>query len=321
MIPAIPYLRVRLLLEAKDHAYLPPYKGSLLRGAFGHALRRTVCALGRDQACGGCRLRRACVYTRIFETFIEEAPPPFLHGIPTSPRPYVFEPGDDTRYFVPGDPLTFDLLLVGQATELQAYAQLAVERMAASGLGSRRSSFALASIHALTPDGSWHTVFKEGRVQDTSALLPCFPPSNGLDATHATLHLLTPLRVKTRGQFATALDFRSLTFAALRRLLELAHFHVPGAAIDWNFHDLLDRASDVRVTRSDLTWHEWERYSNRQQTHMVFGGLIGSLDIEGDLAPFASMLRAAEIFHVGKGATFGLGKIAVKDQAASTLPL
>jgi hypothetical protein len=319
MIPTVPYLRLRLVLEAQVNAYLPSFKGSLLRGAFGHALRRTACAMGKGQACEGCRLRRACVYTRIFETFIEEAPPPFLRGIPSSPRPYVFEPGDETRYFSTGDPLTFDLLLLGQATELQAYAQLAVERMAANGLGSRRAPFALTAIHALTPDGSWRTVFDDGRGQDTAPLVPCVPLTNGLDATRATLRLLTPLRIKTRGEFANSLTFRELTFAALRRLLELAHFHVPGAAIDWSFRALLERASEVRITRSDLTWHDWERYSNRQQAYMVFGGLVGTLDIEGDLAPFAPLLRAAEIVHIGKGATFGLGKIAVESPGNTDL--
>ena len=96
------------------------------------------------------------------------------------------------------------------------------------------------------------------------------------------------------------------------RLLELAYFHVPGADIDWNFRDLLDHASAIRITRSDLTWHDWERYSNRQQTHMIFGGLLGNLDLEGDLLPFAPLLRAAEVLHVGKGATFGLGRISVE---------
>jgi hypothetical protein len=310
-LPEVPYLRLRLTLHAQIHAHLPPYKGSLLRGAFGHALRRTVCAMGPEQPCDSCRLRRACVYTRIFETFIEETPPPFLRGLSSSPRPYVFEPAEETRDFAPGDPLSFDLLLLGQAAELQAYAQLAVERMAAAGLGSRRVPFALSRVRALAPDGSWHTVFADGRAHGPAALLPCLPPRGGLDGTRATIRLLTPLRIKSRDGLATAVNFRNLVFAALRRVLELAHFHVPGAAIDWSFRSLLDRASAIRVTASNLAWHDWERYSNRQQTKMVFGGLLGTLDVEGDLAPFVPLLRAAEILHVGKGATFGLGRIAV----------
>jgi CRISPR-associated endoribonuclease Cas6 len=33
--------------------------------------------------------------------------------------------------------------------------------------------------------------------------------------------------------------------------------------------------------------------------------------LEGDVAPFAPLLRAAEILHAGKGAVFGLGKVEV----------
>ncbi|MFL6260778.1 MAG: CRISPR system precrRNA processing endoribonuclease RAMP protein Cas6 [Thermoanaerobaculia bacterium] len=55
----------------------------------------------------------------------------------------------------------------------------------------------------------------------------------------------------------------------------------------------------------------WERWSQRQNTAMKLGGLVGTLTLEGDLAPFAPLLRAAEILHAGKGAVFGLGKIEV----------
>ena len=41
---------------------------------------------------------------------------------------------------------------------------------------------------------------------------------------------------------------------------------------------------------------------------MTLGGFVGTLDLEGDLAPFIPLLRTAEIVHLGKGATFGLGR-------------
>lgn len=315
MIPAIPYLRLRHTLRALAPARLPPFKGSMLRGAFGHALRRSVCAMGPDQPCETCRLRRACVYTRIFETFIEDTPPPFLRGLPTSPRPYVFEPLEETLDFAPGDPLPFDLLLIGQAAELQAYVTLAVERMAAAGLGARRVPFELARVEALAPDGSWIPLFADGRPLGPAAALPSPPPRDGsglVRAGRATIHLRTPLRLKERGGLADTVDFRALTFAMIRRVLELAHFHVPGAEIDWTFRPLLDRTAALRSTPR-LTWHDWDRYSNRQQRKVTLGGLLGTLDVEGEIdAELADLLRAAEILHVGKGATFGLGKIAVE---------
>jgi hypothetical protein len=106
-LPRIPFLRLRFTLHAQRPACLPRYQGSLLRGAFGHALRTAVCAFGPAQPCESCRLRRACTYTRLFETFIEDAPPPFLRGLPTSPRPYLFEPRESTRDLAAGEPLEF----------------------------------------------------------------------------------------------------------------------------------------------------------------------------------------------------------------------
>ena len=39
---------------------------------------------------------------------------------------------------------------------------------------------------------------------------------------------------------------------------------------------------------------------------------MGEVMLEGDLEPFAALLRIAEVIHVGKGTTFGLGKMAVE---------
>jgi hypothetical protein len=95
----------------------------------------------------------------------------------------------------------------------------------------------------------------------------------------------------------------------VRRVLELAHFHAPGAAIDWEFHPLLVAADAVKIVHRDLHWVDWERRSNRQKTEMMMGGFVGEIALEGDLAPFLDLLRICEIVHVGKGCVFGNGKI------------
>jgi hypothetical protein len=317
-LPAIPYLRLRHTLRATASSILPPYKGSMLRGAFGHALRRAVCTMGPQQPCESCRLRQACVYTRIFETFIEGHPPPLLAGLPTAPNPYVFEPQGEEQRYAPGDPLEFDLLLFGQAIDLNAYAQLAVERMAAAGLGKDRHPFLLDRIQALLPDGTWRILLAGGVVVDSAALPASLPTRRNLDglgdldAPTAILRFLTPTRLKAQSQRLTNVSFRGLAFAMIRRTLEIAHFHVPGAAIDWTFRPLLDLASAIRITSTDLVWRDWDRYSNRQGTKMTFGGFTGTLRLEGDLAGFVPLLRTAEILHLGKGATFGQGRIQVE---------
>src|SRR3954471_6283717 len=189
-IPAIPYLRLCMTLEAEEEASLPPYQGSMLRGAFGHALRRTVCAMGPGQTCASCPLRRACAYTRIFEPYIEGEPPPFLRGVDQAVRPYVFEPRSQGGRLAPGEPLRFDLLLFGQAVDLQAYALLAVERMARAGLGARRARFRLIRAEAAAP-----------ALAPGELLLPM---------GSVTCRLVTPLRVKVRDHLSERPSFRDL---------------------------------------------------------------------------------------------------------------
>lgn len=308
-LPSIPYLRLRFTLRALAPAHLPAYKGSLLRGAFGHALRRAVCAMGRGHECSSCPLRRVCLYTKLFEAFIEGEPPPMLRGIRTSPRPYVFEPITTERDFDAGDPLRFDLVLFGQAIELQALALLAVERMARSGLGRDRHLFALDRVEALAPGGSWTTVAAHGKSLSCGAL-PASPELAESAAPHrVTLRFLTPTQLPHKGRLVTPTSFRSLAFLMLRRVLEMAHFHVPGADVDWTFRPLLQQADAVRIIHSDLHWQALGRWSNRQQQRVAQDGFVGELSLEGELAPFVPLLRRVEILHVGKGATFGLGHV------------
>jgi hypothetical protein len=307
-LPALPYVRLAFTLRAEAPAELPEYQGSMLRGAFGHALRRMVCVMGREQPCATCRLRRECVYTRLFETFVEGEPPPFLRGLPTSPRPYVFEPRGGARNLAAGDALAFDLVLVGQAADLQAFAILAVERMAAAGLGRARHRFALEGVACREPDGSWREVLGGAGLAPAT---PGLPAGELPDASRALLRFLTPTRLKIHDHLVATIGFRALAFAMLRRALELAHFHVPGATVDWTFRPLLEAAGAVEVRAANLRWRDWRRYSNRQQSTMSLGGFVGELELAGDLAPFAPLLRAAEVLHVGKGATFGLGRMEI----------
>ncbi len=314
-LPELPFVRLRIVFEAEEPARLPRYQGSMLRGAFGHALRRLVCALGPAQECASCPLRRACVHPRLFEPFVEGELPPFFGGSDQAVRPYVFEPSGRGGPLAAGDPLRFDLLLLGQAVDLQAYAILALERMARAGLGPGRARFRLAQVEADTDAGPAQRLFTVGSPVSSAVAQPQLPVPAPLPPGPIALEFLTPLRLKIRNRLSGHPGFRDLAFHALRRLLELAYFHVPGTVLDWTLGPLLDQADAVRIVDADLHWCDWERWSERQKTAMKLGGLVGTLTLEGNLAPFTLLLRAAEIVHVGKGTTFGLGKVVVRSAA------
>ncbi len=315
-LPRVPFVRLRSTLVAQRDGQLPAYKGSLLRGAFGHALRRTVCAMTPDQSCATCALSQDCIHARIFEEPLGRDLPPFLKGLPAAPRPYLFEPRLDESQGTDGetregDELELDLLLFGQVIELQSFAVKALQRMGRDGLGARRIPFALDRVRYPDGDGSWRLGFQRG-VRPWEASAPALYPSRQpLHRERLRLRFVTPTRIKVKGRLVDDFTFRTLAFRILRRVLELAHFYVPSLTLDADYEPLLARADDVRVVSQDLRWKDWQRFSNRQHTKMKMGGFVGEVTLEGDLNPFSELLQAAEVVHVGKGTTFGLGKVEI----------
>lgn len=336
-LPPLPHLRLRIALRALATAQVPEFTGSMLRGAFGHALRRSVCTMGRDQACAECRLRHDCSYARIFESPIEaDGPggvPPFLRGLPSAPHPYVFEPHPSPRNLSSGGRLTFDLLLFGRAIGHQARVLLAIERMGEGGLGAGRVRFALDRVEVVREDerreepvwgprrpnppralfdGAWKsTALEPGRPLPSAPL-----PVSASETGRLRLRFETPIRLHRKGQIVSPDDLRLLAFVMVRRHLELAHFEAAGeaerAAIDWRFRPLLDAASALRVVGRQLSFKNLTRYSHRQDRPVEIGGYVGTLRLEGDFAPLLPLFRAAEVLHVGKGAVFGLGRVVVE---------
>lgn len=286
----------------------------MLRGAFGNALKRTVCVMPAGQKCEMCMLRKQCVYTRIFETFIEDEPPPFLRGMQTSPRPYIIDPEDRKAQFNKDDSFHFNMTLLGQVCELHPYVIFAVSQMAARGLAAKRAPFDLTKAYRYkyTPEDKTieeHLLYRG----DTQCLCEAATPTLDYPGDKLkppiTLKFLTPTRLKFKSKYSMDFTFRMLVFKMLRRVLEIAHFHVPDANINWEFHDYLVAADKIQITERNLHWQDWHRYSSRQHTKMEMGGFVGEIVLDGDVAPFSELLRVCEVVHVGKGAGFGLGKM------------
>lgn len=322
-LPSINYLRLRFHLTAIKDCDLPAWKGSLLRGAFGHALRRTACTMKPGQLCDNCMLRSHCSYTRIFETFITEPPPPFLKGLDTSPRPFIFEPHDHNKFYKAGDILWFDFVLIGDLVDFVPYVVFAILQMGHGGLGVSRHQFDLTAAYCFQPEEESHDT-ELGQdwqmLYDGASQKILFTPNSQLlkPANHSadtssklTLKFLTQTRLKIGDSLTIEFNFRMLAFKMLRRILELAYFYAPQEQINWEFNPLLQAASAIAITDRNLQWEEQGRYSSRQKAKMQLGGFVGDMTVEGELNPFLDLLNYSEVLHVGKGTTFGLGKVEI----------
>ena len=130
-----------------------------------------------------------------------------------------------------------------------------------------------------------------------------------------TLHLnfITPTRLKFDGNLSPKPDFHILIRNLLRRISLLSYFHC-GQDLDLDFKGLIENSKSIKVKEENLSWVDWERYSNRQETKMKMGGFVGSITFEGDFMPFLSFLLLGEYIHVGKGTSFGLGKYEIAER-------
>ena len=119
-------------------------------------------------------------------------------------------------------------------------------------------------------------------------------------------NLLTPLRLKQNNTLSSELPFHVLVRAMLRRISSLfEHFGNGEPPLD--YRGLISRAQGVTIESSSLRWHDWERYSNRQEQAMMMGGLIGSVTYRGSLSEYMPLLDLCKNLHIGKQSSFGLG--------------
>lgn len=309
-----PIARYQFEFTVNQPLHLPDYAGSMLRGAFGHALRQLAC-MTRQPNCAACPVLGQCPYPAIF------APPPpdrhDLQAFSAIPVPYVIEPPEwGRRTLHPGETLAFKMVLVGRALRELPLIILAWRRALARGVGANDATADLARvIHCVTGSeiyrpqvGTISTHVQEVVLDDSDTPLSA-----------AILHFRTPLRLQRNGRALPPerLDVRTLLMALVRRVSLLAEFHAGGALVD-DFSALLACCPAIADTRR-LAWRDWARYSSRQEQRMNLGGVVGTWTLCGDLSAFRPFLRLGEYVHVGKEAAFGLGAYTLEEGHATDI--
>ncbi|MBI5558669.1 MAG: hypothetical protein HY885_13635 [Deltaproteobacteria bacterium] len=185
-------------------ASLPAFKGSMLRGAFGHALKKVVCAL-RRKTCADCLLSATCVYSLIFEPHAIRPDKDSDNPKTTfPPHPYVLQPpADNGRAYAMDDAFSFGLTLFGKNNDFLPHIVYAVEQMGEAGLGRQAGNgcgrFAMAAVEnqdATLYDGDQKILHQTLPLQNLALQPPPADPVNSL-----TIRLLTPRRLKHDNRF------------------------------------------------------------------------------------------------------------------------
>jgi hypothetical protein len=129
--------------------------------------------------------------------------------------------------------------------------------------------------------------------------------------------MLTPLRIQQKGRvLSSAMRGKDFLIALVRRYYLLQEFHTQNYQAP-DFKALAVQVEQVQG-RHRFHWCEWERYSHRQQQKMVFGGVLGELELSGYLTPFLPLLARGQWLHVGNKTTFGMGHYRLVPAPCST---
>ena len=321
-------VRLRFSARLSDDAVMPTHKSSLFHGVFGRVLFRDFPYLyselfGSEQAEGDASLTTH----------------PYI----------LLAPLDELRTWEAGYEFGFELTLFGKAVRHAQACCDALRLVGRDGLGEGRAKFTVHQVdhlanvhgedaaiddkirHARFPhpnplpvgeganeslrechvNDGWFNVWRDG--MDTAWITPVdlhlVEPAT--PCAKLTLDLQTPLRLKHENRLVRQPpDFSLLFSKLLARLNMLSQAQNNQPFVEGVAKARLSQlANGIELRQSDTRWVDWNRYSSSQKASMQFGGLMGTLEYSGDLAPFLPFLRMAELTHLGGKSTFGLGKL------------
>ncbi len=270
-------LRLKVFMQLQQDTILPAFKGSMLHGWFGHALK------GTDE--------------HAFHVFYGE------HA-GQQPKPYMICPGADRKTtWHRGEIFDFDIVLFGDACQFAETVIQACQNGEALGFGAKRCPLKLISISSVLPASLRAGIHPYYLSEHFNQPLPTQLQ------TELALHFTSPVRLKHRGSIlkhgAPRLD--ECIRHIYRRWLLLSRFWVVDDDQLFNaLNEELPRLGDYEM--ADHSYYEdWQRYSHKQQDALPFGGLMGQVSFFGDIATAQPWLALGTHLHMGGKTTFGLG--------------
>jgi len=75
----------------------------------------------------------------------------------------------------------------------------------------------------------------------------------------------------------------------------------------------LEFTPEYKIKKQNFSFVEFGRFSNRQKTQMLFGGLVGEMEFEYIDENSQKLLNLGSLIGVGKQTTFGLGRIEIEE--------
>lgn len=327
-LESITYREAWLSLEATAPGDLPPYIGSIIRGALGHLVRPLLCD---GSGCGHtCQKPTSCRYYSLFEksrtadgrnaakALIVEPPVlPELESIALggpvrrpfqtrAPRAGECLPdllNDHLLGVEPGGVLNVGIRLLGAgAAALPAI----IDEIGRQGFDLHGVPFLLRTAR----DSAGRLLY-DRRIPRVPAQFPA--PMHLTSEPERARRIRLVFETPTVYKLADSPTFQPADFGlrfwghALARAVQVHDSLMDKPALGW----IEPPPIECRIVGHRLFRYVLPRRSYTQDRRLNFDGVIGHIDLEGNLDAAMPFARAAEILHFGQKAAFGLGRVRV----------
>ena len=266
----------------------------MIRSVMGAALRHECCYC-LSEKCPDCDRQKSCVYYQVFEG----VRPDFLKGMRVQAyslhQVQKFSFGSEMQRF------DFRMTLYGDSiTELYPYVYLAFYNVGRRGITRDRIPFSFSVTHTSSVADDRRSL--SDSIESWSEREEDYAAFSG----KIKIELKTPLRFQYKGHYGLDFsldDFSSCLYRRMKGMLSVfGNGPVPCGII----------FDAVKMHKENIHWQDYSHYSARQKDSMMLGGILGSIELDGNFSPLDMMiLDFADRFSAGKNVVFGLGNVEV----------
>ncbi len=278
----------------------------LFRSILGMNLHDMACINSRCRRCDECIFNQTCVYATLFESCIDKENT-VLPGREKSLHPYVLSLEEDVTLHKQVDRLILNLTMFGDFIKYLPYIVGAFQNAGKKGFGKERIPFMIEDI---TVDGV--SIYRGERlVLDTPVKVWTFDYSSydsgeSVKTGQVLIQLKSPLRYKSQGKFVSQPTAKDFMLCLYRRMWTICSLYGECSESEiFNFD-----TNTMSITDSQIRWVNYERWSARQKSSMLLGGMTGVFTLEGKFSSYdLSLIDSARLFGTGKNTNFGLGQV------------
>ena len=260
-----------------------------------------ICVV-KDIPCNNCPLNTNCAYSILFENPINKNID-ILKGRDKAPSPYIIQ-----LDFIKNIELTkipLKIIFLDYAADYIGYFILALKNIGVKGITKDKINFQVNNITCnnmpYTNELEFSSIdfskfdLNENKFRENN--------KNTLNSTSKIeIQFITPFRYKENGKYKSNIKLKDIIIASKRRLNILSTIYGNKKIIeDFEINEFIDIDLNFK-------WIDNKRYSKRQESNMIIGGVIGSGIYSGEISnKEINILTGGSIFNIGKNVSFGLG--------------